>query len=174
MSAQSWLSGEHRTVLDAEARILLPLGLRNLLNPLREEVTMMATLEPEGCVCIRRLEQWDAYVQGLRKQAGQTLRHRRVMMLVGATSSQIKIDKQGRLRLPDSLMIKAGIARPSGKDNKTEIVIAGHFDDLQIWASESWEQFCEKALADFGTDLEWLHCGDAAREDGAVADESAA
>jgi hypothetical protein len=27
-------------------------------------------------------------------------------------------------------------ARPEDKDNKTEIVIAGNFDDLQLWASE--------------------------------------
>jgi DNA-binding transcriptional regulator/RsmH inhibitor MraZ len=65
-------------------------------------------------------------------------------------------------------------ARPEDKDNKTEIVIAGNFDDLQLWASEPWERFCGKALADFGADLEWLHCGDAPREDGAVTDESAA
>ncbi|MFT7486207.1 MAG: MraZ protein [Candidatus Paceibacteria bacterium] len=174
MSSQSWLAGEHRTALDGEARILLPLGLRNLLNPLREEVSLMATLEPEGCICVRRVEQWDAYVQDLRQRAGQTLRARRVMMLVAATSVQIKIDKQGRLRIPDHLMSKAGIERMTDNDDKTEVVVAGHFDDLRLWAVGRWDTFCEQALADFGTDLEWLHCGDAPRDDGPLPEESAA
>ena len=174
MSSQSYLSGEHRAVLDGESRILLPLGLRNLLNPMREEVTLMASLEPEGCICVRRVDQWTNYVEDLRQQAGQTLRHRRVMMLVAATSAQVKIDKQGRLRLPDSMMAKAGIERPTTKSDKSEVVIAGHFDDLRLWASERWSNFCESAMADFGTDLEWLHCGDAVREQHSATEDPAA
>lgn len=159
MTPQSWLSGEHRAVLDPEARVLLPLGLRNLLNPQREEVTLMATLEPEGCVGLRRVDQWDAYVRELRERAGPTLRARRVVLLLAATSAQVKVDRQGRLRLPDSLMAKAGIERPDDREEKTEVVIAGNFEDLRIWAASRWEAFCEEALADYGKDLDWLQRG---------------
>ncbi|MFT7671057.1 MAG: MraZ protein [Planctomycetota bacterium] len=157
MSSMSWLAGEHRAVLDSEARILLPLGLRNTLNPLREEVSLMASLEPEGCVCVRRIDQWDAYVQGLRSLAGQSQRDRRVLMFVAATSAQIKIDRQGRLRIPDSLLTKAGIERGDDKSNKAEVVIAGNFEDLQIWAAGRWDEFCSSALDGFAGDLEGLH-----------------
>lgn len=163
MTPQSWLSGEHRAVLDSEARILLPLALRNTLNPGREEVSLMATLEPEGCIGIRRTDQWDAYVRDLRALAGQSLRHRRLMMILAATSAQVKIDRQGRLRIPDALLAKGGIERAPGKDAKVEVVIAGHFDDLRIWAGARWDAFCEEALRDFGSDLEWLHTGDVVR-----------
>lgn len=156
MTPQSWLSGEHRAVLDPEARVLLPLGLRNLLNPQREEVAMMATLEPEGCVGLRRVEQWDTYVRDLQGRAGASLRARRVMLLIAATSAQVKVDRQGRLRLPDSLMSKAGIDRPQDREEKTEVVIAGNFEDLRIWAASRWEAFCKEALADYGKDLDWL------------------
>ena len=159
MTPQSWLSGEHRAALDPEARVLLPLGLRNLLNPQREEVTLMATLEPEGCVGIRRVDQWDAYVRELRERAGPSGRARRVMMLLAATSAQVKVDRQGRLRLPDSLMVKADIERPTDKGEKTEVVVAGNFEDLRVWAADRWETFCEEALADYGTDLDWLQGG---------------
>jgi MraZ protein len=159
MTPQSWLSGEHQAVLDPEARVLLPLGLRNLLNPQREEVTLMATLEPEGCVGIRRIDQWDAYVRQLRERAGTTLRARRVMLLLAATSAQVKVDRQGRLRLPDPLMAKAGIERPDDREAKTEVVIAGNFEDLRIWAAPRWEAFCAEALADYGKDLDWLQRG---------------
>ena len=63
--------------------------------------------------------------------------------------------------IPDSLLAKGGIERAGDKDSKTEVVIAGHFDDLRIWSSERWEGFCEEALRDFGADLEWLHLGQA-------------
>jgi len=167
VSPQAWLSGEHRTLLDPEARILLPLTLRNTLNPSREEVSLMATLEPEGCIGIRRVDQWDNYIQGLRTLAGQSLRHRRLMMILAATSAQVKIDRQGRLRMPDSLLAKAGIERAADKSSKTEVVIAGHFDQLRIWCSTRWDAFCSEALGVFGADLEWLHQGEV--EDAAAA-----
>jgi division/cell wall cluster transcriptional repressor MraZ len=158
MSSQALFSGEHSTSLDPEGRILLPLGLRNVLNPTREEVTLMASLEPEGCVCVRRVEQWDAYVARLRERAGNTTRHRRLTMLLAATSAPIKLDKQGRLRIPDSIMLKVGIDRGDGE--RQGVVIAGHFDDLRIWGAEGWESFCAEALAAYGTDLELLECGE--------------
>jgi len=157
MSATSWLAGEHRAVLDAEGRILLPLGLRNTLNPMREEVTLMATLEPEGCVGVRRVDQWDGYVRELRALAGHSQRDRRVMMLVAATSAQVKIDRQGRMRLPDSLLAKAGIDRGSDKADKSEVVIAGFFEDLRVWSAASWDAFCASALVDYARDLDGLH-----------------
>lgn len=161
MSATSWLAGEHRAVLDAEGRILLPLGLRNTLNPLREEVTLMATLEPEGCVGVRRVDQWDGYVKELRALAGHSQRDRRVMMLVAATSAQIKIDRQGRMRLPDSLLAKAGIERAT---EKAEVVIAGFFEDLRVWSAASWDAFCASALEDYAKDLDGLHGVNESRE----------
>jgi MraZ protein len=157
MSSSTWLAGEHRTVLDPEARILLPMGIRNTLNPLREEVTLMSTLEPEGCVGIRRVDQWDGYVRELRGLAGHSQRDRRLMMLVAATSSQVKIDRQGRMRLPDTLLAKAGIERPGERAEKAEVVVTGFFDDLRVWSAERWDTFCERALDDYATDLDGLH-----------------
>lgn len=172
MSPRSWLSGEHRTLLDPEGRLLLPLALRNTLNPGGDEVTLMATLEPEGCVGIRRVDQWDDYVGGLRALAGQSLRHRRLMLVLAATSSQVKLDRQGRLRIQDSLLAKAGVERSAERSAKTEVVIAGHFDDLRIWASTRWDEFCLEALRDFGADLEWLHLGDRAGSAAGTTDKS--
>lgn len=154
VSASNWLAGEHRAILDAEGRILLPMGIRNTLNPLREEVTLMATLEPEGCAGVRRVDQWDQYVRELRGLAGHSQRDRRVMMLVAATSAQVKIDKQGRMRLPDALLAKAGIQRNA---EKAEVVITGFFEDLRVWSAERWDEFCARALTDFAADLDGLH-----------------
>jgi len=155
MSSTSWLSGEYAGALDPEGRILLPMGLRNVLNPHREEVTLMANLEPEGCICVRRIDQWDSYVSELRGRATNDLRHRRLMMFLGATSAQIKIDRQGRMRIPDSILIKAGIDRES--QQKQDVVVAGHFDDLRVWSAQGWEAFTSEALQSFGADLEWLN-----------------
>ncbi len=167
MSPQAWFSGEHATSLDAEGRILLPMGLRNLLNPTREEVTLMANLEPEGCICVRRIEQWDAYVARLRERTGNTARHRRLTMILAATSAPIKLDKQGRLRIPDSIMVKAGVDRTS--EERQDVVVAGHFDDLRIWGAKSWDEFCAEALGAFSEDLELLERGETASELGTEA-----
>lgn len=157
MSNQAWFSGEHATSLDPEGRILLPMGLRNLLNPTREEVTLMANLEPEGCICVRRVEQWDAYVARLRERAANTARHRRLTMILAATSAPIKLDKQGRLRVPDSILQKAGVDRADAA--RQEVVVAGHFDDLRVWSASGWQSFCTSALESFAEDLEFLEGG---------------
>ena len=154
MSPLAWFSGEHPTALDAEGRILLPVGLRNLLNPGREDVTLMASLEPEGCLCVRRVEQWDAYVQRLRERAGNGTRDRRLTMILAATSAPMKLDRQGRMRIPDALLERAGVPREGAE--RREVVVAGHFDDLRVWSSERWQAFSSEAVAAFGADLHLL------------------
>ena len=57
MSFSPWFVGEHPATLDPEGRLLLPMPLRNVLNPGREDRTLMANLEPEGCIAVREVEQ---------------------------------------------------------------------------------------------------------------------
>lgn len=170
MSAHVWFAGEHPTALDSEGRILLPVGLRNLLNPGREDVTLMASLEPEGCLCVQRVEQWDAYVRRLRERAGNGARDRRLTMILAATSAPMKLDRQGRMRIPDSLLERAGVPREGSE--RREVVVSGHFDDLRIWSAERWQAFSEEAVGAFAADLDRLEAdpAEANRSESVVAE----
>ncbi|MCB9915997.1 MAG: hypothetical protein H6828_12780 [Planctomycetes bacterium] len=167
MSPQAWFSGEHATSLDPEGRILLPVGLRNVLNPGRDDVTLMASLEPEGCLCVRPVEQWDAYVRRLRERAGNGARDRRLTMILAATSSPMKLDRQGRMRIPDPLLERVGISRTDAA--RQDVVVAGHFDDLRVWSAAGWERFSAEAVEAFAQDLDQLEAAAAALRSGSVA-----
>jgi len=154
MNLGEWFVGEHRVTLDAEGRLLLPSPLRALLNPSREERSFMASLEPEGCLAVRAPEQWEAEVRRLRASASHPLSSRRASLLLTANSARARLDRQGRLRVPDALLAKAGVERHS--ESRREVVIAGNFDELRLWSPGIWRTFEAEARAAYAADLALL------------------
>lgn len=149
MNHRIWMVGEHAATLDAEGRILLPAPLRNLLNPAREEQALMATLEPEGGISLRSVEDWDRYVGTLRDRGSDGKRRRRVVMWLAAHSARVKCDRQGRVRVPDGLLSKAGVER--SEEEKREVVVVGGLEQVVLWEPERWAEFCrvtEEVLSD--------------------------
>ena len=122
----------------------------------------MATLEPEGCIALREPDRWVAYVDALRARATQAASSRRFLMYLAATSAAARCDRQGRVRVPDTLLRKAGLERERGA--REELVVAGHFDEIHIWSRERWEAFESQARGSFADDLELLSgCEDGTR-----------
>lgn len=146
--------GEHQASLDPEGRILLPQGLRNVLNPERDDVTLMANLEPDGSVCVRETHAWQAWVTGLRAGGDGGSRRRRVLLFLAANSAPVKLDRQGRVRIPDPLLSKAGLDRTD--ETRRETIVVGNFDDVRVWSPAAWRAFEERARASFDDDLEQL------------------
>ena len=153
-SSRSTFLGEHPASLDPEGRILLPQGLRNVLNPQRDDVNLMANLEPDGSVCVREDHAWQSWVAGLRAGSSEGSRRRRVLLFLAANSAPVKLDKQGRVRIPDPLLAKAGLDRTD--ETRREVVVVGNFDDVRIWSPAGWRAFEESARASFDEDLEHL------------------
>ena len=150
MTLAEWFVGEHRAALDGEGRLLLPAALRSLLNPAREERTFMASLEPEGAIAVRTPEQWDEAVQGLRR-GPDPVRRRRASLILAANSARSRLDRQGRLRVPDVLLQKAGLDR--AVEASREVVIVGNYDDLRLWSPAVWEDYERSARASWAEDL---------------------
>lgn len=146
--------GEHPASLDPEGRILLPQGLRNVLNPERDDVTLMANLEPDGSVCVRETHAWQSWISALRAGSEGGSRRRRVLLFLAANSAPVKLDRQGRVRVPDPLLAKAGLDR--NDESRRDVVVVGNFDDVRIWSPAGWRAFEESARAKFDEDLEQL------------------
>ena len=143
----SHLIGQYRATLDGEGRLQLPLGLRDEMNVRRPGFRLMANLEPDGSICLRERSEWEVFVDSLR-QAGETsTRNRRTLLFLAAHSSPVRCDKQGRVRIPDSLLECAGMDRK--RKGRKELVLVGNFGDLRVWSPERWEAFGEEALEDF-------------------------
>ena len=148
------LIGQHKATLDGEGRLQLPLGLRDEMNVRRPDFRLMANLEPDGSICLRERADWETHVDSLRRAAGASTRHRRAMLFLAAHSSPVRCDKQGRVRIPDSLLGSAGMDRQA--KGRKELVLVGNFGDLRVWSPERWEAFGEEALEDFEGGLDSL------------------
>ena len=141
------LIGLYKATLDGEGRLQLPLGLRDEMNVRRPDFRLMANLEPDGSICLRERVDWEAHVDFLRRAAGESNRHRRAILFFAAHSSPVRCDKQGRVRIPDSLLGSAGMDRQA--KGRKELVLVGNFGDLRVWSPERWEAFGKEALEDF-------------------------
>src|SRR5690606_32367773 len=95
-----------------------------------------------------------SWVTGLRAGADQGSRRRRVLLFLAANSAPVKLDRQGRIRVPDALLTKAGLDR--GDEARRDVVVVGNFDDVRLWSPASWRAFEEAARASFDEDLEHL------------------
>ena len=164
MQRTTRFTGEYPATLDGEGRIQLPLTLRDEMNVRSAEFRLMANLEPDGSLCLREQEGWEAYVDELRSGPTASLRNRRTLLFLAANSAAVRCDKQGRVRIPDPLLAHAGIDRT--RSGRKELVIVGNFDDLRVWHPDRWNAWGEEALADFGAGVDaLLEEGTVMRED---------
>ena len=154
MVSSSTYLGEFRATLDPEGRIQLPQALRDEMNVRRADFRLMANLEPDGSVCLREQKDWESYVGRLRSRPTASLRDRRTLLFLAANSAPVRCDKQGRVRIPDSLLRHAGIDRT--KSGRKELVIVGNFDELRVFEPERWGAFGLEALADFAAGVDAL------------------
>ena len=154
MVSSSTYLGEFRATLDPEGRIQLPQALRDEMNVRRADFRLMANLEPDGSVCLREQKDWESYVGRLRSRPTASLRDRRTLLFLAANSASVRCDKQGRVRIPDSLLAHAGIDRT--RTGRKELVIVGNFDDLRVWHPDRWSAWGQEALADFGAGIDAL------------------
>lgn len=147
--------GTYQATLDAEGRIQLPAALRDEINFRQPDFRLMATLEGDGSVCLRERadwERWTANLRGVREPLRQ--RDRRTLLTIAAHSSPAKCDKQGRVRVPDPLLVVLGLDRSKAKAR--EVVLAGAFQEIRVWSAAGWEEFSASARGTLASDLDDL------------------
>jgi len=84
----------------------------------------------------------DAFEQRARElddsalDADELLNYERLLF---SLARQVEIDKQGRVRLPDNLLKRTGLAG--------EVVLLGVKDHLEVRDREAWQQYVEQMLS---------------------------
>ncbi len=146
--------GEHPATLDGEGRIQLPVSLRDDLNPKQSNFALMGNLEPDGSICLRMHQEWEAYVMDLRRSPQESARSRRALQFLAAHSASVKCDKNGRIRIPDSLLLQVGLDR--NEQGKRDVVLVGNFDDIRVWSPEAWTEFRDNTRAEYGSGIDDL------------------
>ena len=136
MSAGMFI-GEYNHAVDPKKRLALPSKFRNELGK-----TVVVTRGLDKCLFVYPLDVWQELAQKLGTMPiGESATRAFVrLMLAGATD--VQMDAQGRLLIPDYLKEYAQLDR--------DVIVAGLFNRLEIWDQQKWQAY--KSDAERNTD----------------------
>lgn len=132
-----FFSGSHHAKLDEKGRFVLPQGMRFGLVE-EGELEFSLALGLGGCLAIYR--QSDIQKIVAKFQAKQHMgKYQKFFTLFFSTLHQTTCDKIGRVIIPPILKKAVGV--------KTEIVIAGVLNKIEIWPKERYENHLDAMLS---------------------------
>lgn len=136
--------GEHRHALDAKGRVIFPVRLREALGA---QVVLQKGIDP--CLYVLPPEEWERQVERVSTLPTTKPEARRYARFFFSQAQSERIDRQGRLTVPQAFRSYAGLER--------EVVIVGAGTRVEIWDAERWEQHrsqSEAEVEDFAKELE--------------------
>ena len=125
------LLGEYTHSVDTKGRMAIPAKFRS-----RVQAGAIVTRGLDRCLFVFSVEEWEKMVQKIialpLAQAGSRAFSR--LMLAGATD--VELDAQGRVLIPETLRAYAGL--------KKDAVVTGLFNRIEIWDKETWNTYKTK------------------------------
>lgn len=135
--------GEYRHNTDNKGRIIIPARFRDDLG---ERVVLTRGLD--GCITVYTLAQWSKVLEGLQVLPTTKRESRMYIHMLTAKAAECEFDTQGRILLPQSLILEAAIEK--------ECVVIGVVDHVEIWSSHRWDSYYADASASFESIAEQL------------------
>jgi MraZ protein len=124
--------GEYNHSVDPKKRLALPSKFRNEIGK-----TVVVTRGLDKCLFVYPLDVWKELAQKLGTMPIGESATRAFVRLMLAGASDVQLDAQGRVLIPDYLKEYAGI-------NK-DVIVAGLFNRLEIWDEVRWREYKDDA-----------------------------
>lgn len=125
------LLGEYKHNLDPKGRVAIPAKFRD-----KFEAGAIVTRGLDHCLFIFSKSEWESLVQKIISlplaQADSRAFSR--LMLAGATD--VMLDVQGRILIPDSLRDYAHL--------KKQVVVTGMYTRVELWDADAWNTYKTK------------------------------
>jgi len=140
-NAMLLLTGEYQHVVDSKSRVLISNKLRNQIDAEEHGSNFYLILGANGILCLypeKYFEQIALAVAPGTTAPDEAVTFERISF---ALASKVELDGQGRLLLNEKLRNRAGL-----KDN---ITLVGVRDHIELWNSESWEQYLSDHMAQY-------------------------
>jgi MraZ protein len=135
--------GEHRHALDDKGRIVFPARLRDELG---SHVVVQKGIE--SCLYVFPMAEWENEVARVTSLPTTEPRARRYRRFFFSQAQNERVDKQGRLTIPQAFREYARLSK--------EVVIAGIGSRVEIWDADAWDaqrSDSESSVEDFASDL---------------------
>lgn len=135
--------GEHAHNIDPKKRLALPSKFRGELG-----TTVVVTRGLDQCLFVYPMKAWEVLAEKLGSMPVGEAGTRSFIRLMLAGATDVEVDSQGRILLPDYLKTYAGLSK--------EVIVAGLFNRLEIWDTEKWNEYKAKAEENSGEIAEQL------------------
>jgi len=125
------LLGEYKHNLDSKGRLAIPSKFRSKIVS-----GAIITRGLDRCLFLFDMKEWQSLAQKLVALPLAQANSRAFVRLMLAGASDVSLDKQGRILIPDYLREYAGL--------KKQAVIAGLYNRVEVWADDLWRQYKSK------------------------------
>ena len=135
------LTGEYQHVIDEKSRVLISNKLRSQIDCEQHGSDFYLVLGANGILCLypeRYFEQIAFSGAPGTSAPDETIAFERMSF---ALASKVELDNQGRLLLNEKLRKRAAL--------KDQITLVGVRDHIELWNSESWEQYVSDHMVQY-------------------------
>jgi len=126
--------GEYEHTLDNKGRVIIPAKFREIFKE-RYVERFYITRGLDQCLFVFTEEVWKIQEKKFREMPFTRTESRKFNRLFFSGASDVICDKQGRILIPEYLK-KFG-------EIKSEVVIVGVSDRIEVWSKEKWQLFVE-------------------------------
>lgn len=130
------LIGEYQHNIDTKGRLIMPAKFRPELGQ-----RFIITRGLDGCLFGFPLDSWEILQEKLKQLPLAKKDARKFTRFFYSAATEVEIDKQGRINLPNNLLEFAKIDK--------ECRVIGVSDRIEIWSSELWNDFATDAEENF-------------------------
>ena len=118
------LGGIREHSVDDKGRIVIPVSFKKYLG-----LEFVITAGYDNNLMMMSYSQWDKFVKQFDKYPA--VKVRRIKRYFMGNMSEVSIDKQNRMQIPQALRQKLGI--------EDSVVLVGNDDNAEIWTPEAWQ-----------------------------------
>lgn len=130
------LMGEFQHNIDAKGRLIVPAKLRDCLGE-----TFIITKGLDGCLFGYPVSEWEKLEIKLNEMPLSKKEARTFVRYFYSGATEVEIDKQGRINIPQNLREHATISK--------SCMIIGVSDRIEIWDEERWQEYAKAAAENF-------------------------
>lgn len=120
--------GEYSHNLDDKGRMAIPVKFRRDLSK-----GAVVTRGLDNCLFLYTKTEWEKLAEKLASLPISQADSRAFARLMLAGAMDVEVDKQGRIILPEYLRQFAHLSK--------EVVVAGLYNRLELWDSQTWAQY---------------------------------
>ncbi len=131
LKLENMFIGEYQHSIDSKGRVAVPVKFRRDLGS-----GAIITRGLDRCLFVFGTKEWELLAQKLNAMPFAKADARAFARSLLAGAMDVQLDKQGRILIPDYLRNYSHL--------KKQVVIAGVYSRIEIWDTQSWQEYKSK------------------------------